>query len=255
MIDAHIHLLDRRFNPDREDIIKQAEENGISGFFCVSAIPSEWKEVLALSERHKNIHPFIGTHPWYAVQHNADLLRDLLQKNPSAGIGEIGLDTLKGDAFQRKIFEDQLVLAAELNRPCVIHNVKSFDLIAHILKHLKKRPPALLFHGYSGTLQQAAFLIPFNAFFSFSGSALAFDKKKQRTVLASLPEDRILIETDAPDMLPPEKLRMSNEEHRNLPANLPLIIEEAARIRKTDIDALKTILDQNAMRFLIFSSR
>ncbi|MBR1945061.1 MAG: TatD family hydrolase [Alphaproteobacteria bacterium] len=250
MIDAHIHLSDSRFNSDREELIKQAEQNGVAEFFCVSARPAEWTDVLALAERHKNIHPFIGTHPWYAEQHNADSLKDLLKRHSSVGIGEIGLDTLKGASSQKSVFENQLAFAAEFNRPCVIHNVKSFDLIANILKHLKKRPPALLFHGYSGTLQQAEFLIPFNAFFSFSGSALASDKKKQQSVLASLPKDRILIETDAPDMLPPEKFRLFKEETRNVPANLPLIIQEAARIRKTDINALKTVLAQNAKRFL-----
>lgn len=250
MIDAHIHLADGRFSADREEIIRQAEQNGVSSFFCVSAKPEEWESVLDLSRKHPAVRPFIGTHPWYAEQHDPIRLKGLLNGFPSAGVGEIGLDAIGGVGCQEDVFCSQLALAGEMKRPCVIHNVKSFDRIAGILKRMKKRPPSLLFHGYSGTVEQALFLIRFNAYFSFSGAVFFPDRAKARKVLAALPEDRILIETDAPDMLPAEELRHDKAERRNVPANLPPIIREAAKIRETDIEALKSILRKNAGRFL-----
>ena len=250
MIDAHIHLSDNRFYTDEKEIIRQAEKNGVNDFFCVSSEPMEWHNVLALSGKYKNIRPFIGTHPWYASKHDPDLFKTLLSNSAFINVGEIGLDTIKGESGQENVFENQLNIAAELNRPCVIHCVKSFDAMAAILKNLKKRPPALLFHGYSGTIQQAVFLMRFNAYFSFSGNLLYPDKRKLQSVFTAIPENRLLIETDAPYMLPPEKFRFIKDEERNLPVNLPLIIQELAKIRKMDSSILIPLLRQNAERFL-----
>ena len=249
MIDAHIHLQDARFDPDREKLIRQARKCGVKGFLCASAVPSEWRTVCDLAGKHKDIRPFIGTHPWHASKHDPVLLRALLEKYPSAGVGETGLDALKNDPMQEDVFTDQLTAAAKFKRPCVIHCVKSFDRTARLLKQLKDLPPALLFHGYSGTLQQAGFLIRFNAYFSFSGSVLFERKSKLQAVLAALPADRILAETDAPDMRPPQSFCFSGTEERNVPANLPLIIRGLAEIRKTDADSLKKLLRDNLERF------
>ena len=252
MIDAHIHLQDERFAADRDDLLRQAESNGVKEFFCASAHPSDWLKILELSEKHHGIRPFIGTHPRYAEKHPSSLFKELLKKHPRAGIGEIGLDAIKGDPAQENVFEDQLRIAADLNRPCVIHCVKSFDQTAAVLKRLKKIPSALMFHGFSGTLQQANFLLRFNAYFSFSGSVLFENRKKLQAVLAALPADKILAETDAPDMLPPEKFRVAPNDLRNVPSNLTSIIQGLAEIRKTDTATFRSLLDRNARRFYLF---
>ena len=250
MIDAHIHLTDERFDPDRESLLRQARNAGVRSFFCVSVRPREWQKVIDLAETRDDVRPFIGTHPWYASQHDEALLREFLTRHPSAGIGETGLDAVKGDPEQERAFESQLIAAAEFNRPCVVHCVKSFDRVAALLKTLKKKPPALLFHGFSGTVQQAEFLIRFNAYFSFSGSLLNENRSKSRAVFAALPADRLLTETDAPDMRPPEKFRYPDDLNRNLPAALALIVPEMAAIRKTDFSDLVFLLRRNAERFL-----
>ena len=255
MIDAHIHLQDKRFDADRRVLMRQAKDCGVTGFFCASAVPSDWAEILALAEKNSDIYPFIGTHPQHAAEHDAVLFRQLLQKYPRAGIGEIGLDAAQKDPAQEIVFTDQLQTAAELKRPCVIHCVKSFDQTAAVLKRLKKIPPALMMHGFSGTLQQAEFLLRFNAFFSFSGAVLSENRKKLRSVLAALPADRILAETDAPDMRPNEKFCVIKNEPRNIPANLPLIIRGLAEIRKTDAESFSFVLRQNALRFYEFNLR
>ena len=250
MIDAHIHLTDERFDSDRDVLLSQAQKAGVKDFFCVSTRPEEWSKTIVLSQKNTAIHPFIGTHPWYASSHDDILFKKMLTSCPSAGVGEIGLDSLKGERTQESVFESQLTIAAELNRPCVIHCVKSFDKIAAILKKLKTKPAALLFHGFSGTLPQAFFLSRFNAYFSFSGSVLKENKDKLRAVLAALPVDRLLTETDAPDMIPPEKYRHPDRNGRNIPANLPLIIQGISDIRGVDTLSLISLLRQNAERFL-----
>ena len=107
-----------------------------------------------------------------------------------------------------------------------------------------------MFHGFSGTVQQATFLNRFNAYFSFSGAVLQENREKLRSVLTALPCDRILIETDAPDLIPPERFRLPDEKGRNLPASLPLIVEGIAAVKGIDSSLLLPVLKENVRRFL-----
>lgn len=250
MIDAHIHLQDERFDADRDRLIRQAENKGVTSFFCASTRPQDTQYVIGLAQKNPRIIPFIGTHPWFSDEYDPQAFEATLRHYPNAGVGEIGLDGLRGWPNQEIVFQDQLNAAARLNRPCVIHCVKSFDPAARIIKQAKKLPPALLFHGFSGTKQQADFFLRFNAYFSFSGSVLSDRKTKTHTLLSALPADRILVETDAPDMRPPARFCADPDEKRNVPENLGLIIQGIAAIRNIDVFSFTAVLDQNAQRFL-----
>ena len=148
MIDAHIHLQDERFDADRDDLIRQAKNKGVTAFFCASTCPRDARNVIELAQKHARIIPFIGTHPWFSDEYDPQDFETLLKNYPHAGIGEIGLDGLRGQSNQEFVFQDQLNIAARLNRPCVIHCVKSFDPVARIIKQTKKLPPALLLHQF-----------------------------------------------------------------------------------------------------------
>ncbi len=249
MIDAHIHLADDRFSTDRDRVIERAKSAGVTAFFCAAARPSEFPILENLAQRPEVV-PFAGTHPWYANEYDPAALTDFLNRHPDAGVGETGLDAPRGAPEQTDVFKDQLRIAALFKRPCVIHCVKSFDAVAAVLKQMPVPPPALLFHRFSGILQQADFLMRFNAFFSFSGTVLSENRAKARAVLAALPADRLLAETDAPDGMPPERFRANADEKRNVGENLPLIIQAFAAIRKTDFSTFTAMLDANARRFL-----
>lgn len=250
MIDAHIHLQDERFDDDRDKLIEQAEKKGVKAFFCAATHPQDFQNVIDLAQKHNRIIPFIGTHPWFSDEYDPQAFIDLLERYPLTGVGETGLDGLRGGNNQETVFQDQLNIAARLNRPCVIHCVKSFDPLARIIRQTKKLPPSLLFHGFSGTKQQTDFLLKYNAYFSFSGSVLFDKKEKIRKLISVLPSDRILIETDAPDMRPPDRFCTNPNEKRNLPENLCLIIPEIAAIKKTDSLSFQQVLKQNAEKFL-----
>ena len=149
MIDAHIHLQDKRFDTDRDDLIRQAENKGVTAFFCASTRPRDARNVIGLAQKHARIIPFIGTHPWFSDEYDPQDFETLLKNYPHAGVGEIGLDGLRGRPNQESVFQDQLNTAARLNRPCVVHCVKSFDPAARIIKQAEKLPPALLFQQSS----------------------------------------------------------------------------------------------------------
>lgn len=249
MIDAHIHLQDKAFDPDRAQITAQAQAAGINAFFCAATRPSDWENVIGLSKTNSRIIPFIGTHPWYAHEHQPDLLRETLKKHPGTGVGEIGLDSLHGTDSQTDVFKDQLEAAYDFSRSCSVHCVKSFDTLFPLLKQAKKLPPALLFHAFGGTVRDAEFLLGYNAYFSFGGTALNPARTRTHEVIKNLPLERILTETDAPDMLPPREFRTDYAEKRNLPANLPLIIEGLAAIRGIPAQMLAETAEENARRF------
>lgn len=249
MIDAHIHLQDARFDADRSQLIETAMASGVCGFFCAATQPADWESVIRLSQTNNTVIPFIGTHPWYADSHDPDLLRKLLKQYPEAGVGEIGLDGLHGQAGQTEVFKDQLAAAHAFSRPCSIHCVKSFDILFPLLKQTKALPPALLFHAFGGTMRDAEFLSDYNAFFSFSGASLLSGRTRTHDVIRRIPPGRILAETDAPDMRPPPEFTTKPEEQRNLPANLPLIIKGLADIRGIPAEEMAALTACNARKF------
>lgn len=249
MFDAHVHLCDSRFANDLPRLIRRTKSAGVDCFFCAATRPADSAAVLDLAKRDAAAVPFIGTHPWYSGEYDAESFYALLKSEPRANIGEIGLDNRRSGTNQTAVFADQIKAAALFRRPCAVHCVKAFDDIARALKSLPQ-PPALLFHGFSGTREQAAFLMQRNAYFSFSGSILFENRTKARAVFNALPLNRILAETDAPDARPPDVFCANKNEKRNVPENLPLIIREFAAIRKTDFSTFCAILDNNARAFL-----
>ncbi len=229
MIDAHLHLADPRFDPDRATVIKAARDKGVSGFLSASTAPDEWAK--NLSFQTDGVFVFIGTHPKRADRHDQALLRRLLQENPQTGIGEIGLDPA-GTAEQERVFEQQFALAAELGRPVVVHCVRRFDRLAPFFKTLRKFPPAVLLHGFSGTAADVAFFKRYPCFFSFSG------RIKHPDAARAVPANRIVCETDSPDQKPETALCADPDEKRNVPANLPLICGALAAITGTGAEQM-----------------
>lgn len=180
-IDAHCHLFDEKL-PDNIGAIVNATR------------PSEWGKVIKQANQNINVWGAIGVHPWFV----SDLtdgwdapLRDLLVVNSDIMIGEIGLDKHKPDMeTQIDVFVRQMDLAVELERGVHVHCVGAWDKMFAVLKKYRyKQPPFMLFHRFSGNAGDVARLCAdYNAYFSFSGAG---------RVIADVPRDRILVETDS----------------------------------------------------------
>jgi TatD DNase family protein len=186
--------------------------------------------VAALAEAHPGfVFPAFGIHPWHA--HTAapgwqERLAALLTKKPHATIGECGLDqwvSSPGIQIQRLVFREQLRLGREMNRAVTIHCLKAWGPLFEVFAE-EAPPPRFLVHSFGGSIEIARRLVPLGAFFSFSGHFLHEKKSAVPDVFRKLPHDRILLETDAPDMLPPDRfITHPLPEKRNHPANLPAI--------------------------------
>lgn len=208
--DAHNHLHDPRLG-DSGPVIAAIKAAGVTRFIVNATCEADWAAVANLASREPgSVSPAFGIHPWQAHTPTdgwPDRLREMLEKHPCASIGECGLDQWISDppiAIQFAVFIEQLRIAREMDRPLTIHCLKAwgvlFDAFAEALP-----PERFLMHSFSGSIETARRLVPLGGYFSFSGHFLHPRKSAVLDVFRQLPHDRILLETDAPDMLPPGK--------------------------------------------------
>ena len=158
--------------------------------------------VTLLSSREKTIR-FYGVHPWNAetvrMEEFIPSLRAMLDAEPHAGVGEIGLDRLKTrvvTAAQREVFLSQLEVAAELHRPVVLHGAKCWGEVVKAVKPFADRIPAFLFHGFSRSDGLVPDIVAVNGFISVGKSVLNDHAVNYRALVKKLPLDHLLIETD-----------------------------------------------------------
>ena len=149
---------------------------------------------------------FYGFHPWQADS-TVDLaaVRTQLLADPSAGVGEIGLDRLKTRTIpeaQRTLFAQQLALAAELHRPVVLHGAKCWGEVVAACRPYKGQIPAFLFHGFSRSAGLLPEIFSLNGYVSVGPALLNDHAVNYRRLVKSLPIDRILPETDMDYALP-----------------------------------------------------
>ncbi len=251
--DSHNHLHSPRFG-DPLPIIAEMRSAGISRCIVNATCEDDWDSVANLAANHPNlISPAFGIHPWHA--HTArpgwqSRLQDLMEKFPTASIGECGLDTWvfePSTEIQRPVFMDQLRLARELDRSITIHCLKAWGALFDAFAETPP-PSRFLMHSFGGSIETARRLIPLGACFSFSGHFLHPRKSAVLDVFRQLPLDRILLETDGPDMLPPlDFVTHPLPENINHPANLPTIGNALAAALKIPAESLAAITRENAM--------
>jgi TatD DNase family protein len=254
--DAHNHLQDVRLG-DPEPVIAAMKSAGVTGCVVNATRESDWAAVAALATAHPDfVRPAFGIHPWQA--HTAeegwrDRLGKWLEKFPQASVGECGLDHwVKEPALelQRPIFADQVQLARELDRPLTIHCLKAWGALFEIFD-VTLPPARFLLHSFGGSRETAERLVRLGGWFSFSGDFLQPRKSAGLGVFRQLPRDRILLETDAPDMVPPpEFIAHPLGRNANHPANLPTIGAGLARALGIPAEVLAEITEANARRWL-----
>ena len=227
--DAHNHLQDPRLG-DPIPVIDAMRAAGIRRCIVNATCEADWPAVDALATAHPDlVTPAFGIHPWQA--HTATpgwqaRLTKLLEKHALASIGECGLDACPSSPaikIQQPVFQEQIRIARELDRPLTIHCVKAWAPLFNAFK-TQTPPSSFLMHSFAGSIETARRLLPLGAFFSCSGNILSERQIPRLETFLKLPPDRILLETDAPDMRPPDtRLSHPLPGALNHPANLPAI--------------------------------
>ncbi len=258
-IDAHNHLQDAQLAPHLPEIITELERLGISRAVVNGTREDDWPAVAALAAQHAWVVPSFGLHPWHVAQRTPgwlEALRAQLDQHPHAGVGEIGLDRWvkdHDDAQQAEVFTAQLALAAELNRATTIHCIQAWGALAETLRTHPRPARGFLIHAYGGSLEMMREFAKLGGYFSYNAYFLHERKAAQREVFRQIPIDRLLVETDAPALPPPDScnefpLRDTHGEMLNHPANLPLADRALAELRGVPLEDLAAQVKENFTR-------
>lgn len=244
MIDSHCHL---EMFENKEEIIKRAQQAGVNTIITISSDPESIDESIKIAEEHPSVYAAIGIHPHEATKLDEKILQDIFSKSrhPKViAIGEIGLDyhyKYSPRDVQIRAFELQLSLAKEIGLPVVVHSREAFEDTLSILKESGIKNGVM--HCYSGNLSQAKKFIELGFFISISGVVTFKNASKIKEVASYVPDDNLIIETDAP-YLAPEPMRGK----KNEPAFLTYIAEELAKLRGVTLEDIDRITTVNAMR-------
>lgn len=256
-IDAHNHLQDERLAGSIDQVATRCEELGVCASVVNGANPTDWPLVANLARRYRWVVPSFGVHPWHIEnlpESWFDTLVHFLDSMPSA-IGEIGIDGWRKEfdpTLQEDIFIRQLTLAAERNLPVSIHGLRRWGRLLEILQTHPGPRCGFLLHSYGGPSEMIPAFTKLGGYFSCPGFFLSPGREMKLRVFASVPIDRLLIETDAPDQNLPEdldsyKLVSSNNptQRVNHPANISAVYQGLAALRELTMERLAAQVEDN----------
>lgn len=206
IFDTHAHYADRAFDEDRFELLDKLPEMGVKYVMLASSSVEDTAENAAIAQKYGYIYAASGVHP-ESVDENPenylDIVRETALSSPKIkAIGEIGLD-YHYDGYSRekqlKLFEEQLILAKELDLPVIVH---SRDACEDTLNMLKKHRPKGVVHCFSGSAETAKEIIKLGMYIGFTGVLTFKNAKKALKALEEVPLDKLLLETDCPYMAP-----------------------------------------------------
>ena len=257
LFDAHCHLQDPRLEEFLENVLKSCRSVGILRWMVNATRESDWDIVSKLCEAHPGIYASYGLHPWWQKERSLHWEEDLKQRllnDPAAGVGETGLDRwMENFDFddQKDVLVKHLQIACDLKRPISLHCLKAWPELKAVVSRFLPVASGILLHSYSGPRDMIPYWVKAGAYFSFSPAFVHPRKSHVREAFMEIPLDRILIETDAPDMAPPieDAIHISESEKlpelMNHPINLLVSLRALAVDRKISEISLAEILTEN----------
>lgn len=247
--DTHAHYDSGKFNADRDEVLRAVHDSGVALVVDPgdSGVTSE--RAVALAQAHDFVYAAVGWHPEEAdswTDSSLAHIRALAAQPKVCAIGEIGLDYYWPENpdrdLQKKCFRDHMALAQELGLPVIVHDREAHqDAMAIVREFPQVRG---VFHCYSGAVEDAKMLVRLGWSLSFTGVITFKNARKAPEVIAALPEDRIMIETDSPYLAP-----VPNRGKRNDSRNLIYIRDRIAEIRGTTPEHVEEFTTRNALRF------
>ena len=248
--DTHCHLTDAAFREDREAVLRRASEAGVARLVTIASTVADAEEGAAFAHSRRGVWSTAGIHPHQAGEAAEDAIarvRELAASKPGAvvALGETGLDYHYDNApraVQRWLFDAHLALGAELDLPVVVHAREADEDVAAAIRGMAPGTAGVL-HCFTGGPRAFAEAVAAGWYVSFSGIA-SFRSFGAADLLREVPEDRLLIETDAP-YLSPVPLRG----RRNEPAHVPHVANAVASHLGRTLEEVADLTWRNANRF------
>ena len=250
LIDSHCHLEYKGLVEDRQGVLSRARAAGVNGFLSISTRQSEWDQVIGTAEAEENVWASVGIHPHEADQH-ADLgeaaLLDRAAHPKVIGIGETGLDYYydhSDRAMQQALFRRHISVSRETGLPLIVHTRDAEeDTVAIIGDEMGKGAFPALIHCFTASADFARQMLDLGLYISLSGIVTFKNAKDLQAIAAEIPEDRLLVETDAPFLAPvPHRGQVCE------PAFTADTARFVAELRGIAIDALAQSTTENFFR-------
>ena len=249
--DTHTHLDGEEFKADLPDVISRAKEQGVGRVFIPAIDLKSVDTVLDVCRQFpRYAFPMIGLHPeeikadW---EMQLDAMKSRFNEAPFIAIGEVGLDFYWDRTFEREqllAFEAQVEWAVEVQLPLMIHCRKAQNELVHILKKYESRLSGGVFHCFTGNQKEAEQLLQFKRFALGIGGVLTFKSSHLREDLpASVPLERIVLETDSPYMAP-----VPHRGERNESSFVHLVLEKLAEVYGVSADKVAQVTEENVRR-------
>lgn len=249
LFDSHAHYNDEKFGNDseRDTLIRQIMDGGVKYIINAGTNPESSYQSLKIAEKFDGFYAAVGIHPsdlYYLSDpySSLDEIRSLARNEKAVAIGEIGLDYYWHEErkdFQKEFLHLQLELAEELDLPVIIHDRDAHgDCLEAVFAHPNVRG---VFHSYSGSIESARELIKRGWYISFSGVVTFKNATRLAEIVPSIPDDRLLTETDCP-YLTPHPYRGQ----RNDSGYMIHTVEKLAQLRSTTPEHIASITLKNA---------
>ena len=249
MFDSHSHYNDEKFDEDREEIIKQVYNSGVTKLIVAGYNLESSKEAVKIANNYDFIYAICGVSPNDVNDLPSDYLDNIraqAQNSKVVAIGEIGLDyywNKENKELQKRIFKEQIELANELNLPIVIHTREAVMDTIDILKNQVKCENKGVFHCCPLNIELIKEALKLGYYISFAGPITFKNSKNANQVIEMVPLERILVETDSP-YLSPEPLRGRRNDSRNV----KYMISKIAEVKNIEIQEAAKATYENAKK-------
>ncbi|MEQ4576641.1 MAG: TatD family hydrolase [Gammaproteobacteria bacterium] len=247
LVDSHCHLDAEEFDPDRDAVLARARRAGVNDQLVPAVAAAGWPKLREICAASPGLHPAYGLHPMFLDAHrheHLDQLRAWIERERPRAIGECGLDFyVEGlDAGEQRLyFRRQLELAAEYDLPVIVHARRAVEEVIATIKSVGRLRGVV--HSFSGSPEQAAQLWKLGFMIGLGGPVTYSRAHRLRRLVADMPLEQLLLETDAPDQ-PDAGIRGQ----RNEPARLGAVLACIAGLRGEPEQAIARQTTANARR-------
>ncbi|WP_038140702.1 TatD family hydrolase [Thiothrix lacustris] len=250
LIDTHCHFDDPAFTDDRSLLVDKMHELGVSELIFPAVSAEHWPRLRNICSTSPHFHATYGLHPVFLAEHTPHdivALRHWLEYEQPVAVGECGLDFFLPHLDVQKqedLFIAHIKLAYEFDLPLIIHARHSLDcVLKHIRRFSGKNNLRGVIHSFAGSQQQADQLIKQGFYLGVGGTSTYPRAQRLRTILANVPLEALLLETDSPDQ--PDSAWRGK---RNDPTRLPIIAETLAELRGESLTQIAEITTANAIQ-------
>ena len=253
LFDTHAHLDQEEFDETRDEVLQRAQAAGVTRTVCIGTTAAASRKCVEIADQYPAVYAAVGIQPNYVAEAQAgdwDRIVEMVDSNRVVAIGETGLDRywdFSPFELQQDYFERHIRLSQERGLPFVVHMRDCDRDIMEMLREARQRGPLHgIMHSFTGDVAMADECVQLGMHISFAGMVTFKKSQALRDCAASVPDDRLLLETDSP-YLSPEPVRGKKP---NEPAHLVHTARCVAEVRGTTLEQLAELTTANANKLL-----